>query len=104
MKRTGKKAPNAISIRGGGPRGREKSATCQKPIHVRHQKVIIGFGRKRTNSAHVTRMFRASAMLRRSLQCVKTVDSSTRNETGKTVGNPIEDRPFAVYGKKFVKL
>lgn len=104
MKRTGKKAPNAISIGGGGPRGREKSATCQKPIHTRHQKVIIGFGRRRINSAHVTRMFKARAVLRRSLQCVRTVDSPKRNETGKMVGNPTEVRPFAVYGRKLVKL
>jgi hypothetical protein len=49
-------------------------------------------------------MLNASAYRRRSLQCVRDVVGSNRNERGKTVEKPIDVRPLAVLGKKSVKL
>jgi len=56
-------------------------------------------------SAQVTRTLRASAASRMSVQCSVNPDlSPNRKATGKVVGNPIEVSPFAVYGRKSVKL
>jgi hypothetical protein len=98
MKRVGKNVPKARSSRGGVPRGLSKRATCQNPIHVRHQKRTIGFGRKRRNNAQVTRTLKARAASLRSVQCVREVALLKRKPIGKTVGNPIEVNPLEVNG------
>ena len=79
--------------------GCEKSVTCQKPIHTRHQKVTIGFGRKTRKIRAVIRMLNASAGLRRSSQCVRDVVGRNWKGSGKMVGKPMEVSPCAVRGR-----
>src|SRR5258708_14828524 len=98
MKRVGKNVQKARSSRGREPRGRSKRATCQNPIHVRHQKRTIGFGRKSRNNGQVRRMLKARAASLRSVQCVRDVALLKRKLIGKTVGNPIEVNPLEVNG------
>jgi hypothetical protein len=89
---------------GGFPLGWEKRVMCQNPIHTRHQNLIIGLGWRTKNRRHVTSTLRARAEFRMSVQCVREVDGTNCSDRGKAEGNPIEVRPFAVVGRKLVKL
>jgi hypothetical protein len=73
-------------------------------MHIRDQKRTIDLGRKTMNNAEVTKTSKARASSRRSVQCVREVESPNWKESGKTVGNPREVRPCDVNGTKSVKL
>ena len=102
--KVGRKVPKAWSMGGGFALVWEKSVMCQNPMHTRLQNVIIGLGRRARNRRHVTSMLKASPGVRMSVQCVREVDRSNCIDSGKTEGKPMDVRPFAVVGKKLVKL
>ena len=73
-------------------------------MQTRHQNKTMGLGRKNVNKRTVTRTFMIRASFRRSEQCLNGADSANLKATGKVDGNPMEDSPFAVRGRKLVKL
>jgi hypothetical protein len=50
-------------------------------------------------SAQVIRTLKARASSRKSSQCVRLVVFKKRKDEGKTLGKPIDERPFSVIGR-----
>ena len=79
--------------------GCEKRATCQKPMHTRHQYATIALGRRTRKMRAVMKTLNMRASLRRSEQRRREVVGRNRNESGNTDGKPMDDKPFAEKGR-----